>query len=282
MKRTFKVKKNEILIPQELISKDKIPAQVKSRMEELTCLINEKVAALRNAPEGRLRISMQRKSQKPHYYHVTDENTNGTYIPMENMELIKALAQKGYDQKVLKVAKMQLAILDDFNRRYQSNVIEGVWNGLFRGDLVIPAILDDELYARCWSSIPFDGLTLDEGTPFFKTSDGRCVRSKSELIIAETLIRMNIPFRYECPKMLGSVRVHPDFICLNVRTRKEIVWEHFGMMDNPDYAVGMVKKMDSYQKHGFTIGVNFICTMETSKSPIKPEMVKLYVEKFLL
>lgn len=282
MKRKFKVKKSEILVPQELISKDRIPAHLKSRMDELVCLINEKTAALRDAPEGRLRISRQGKGNRPHYYHVTNENSNGEYIPLENMDLIKALAQKGYDQKVLKVARTQLAMLEQFNRRYQSNAIEGVWTGLYRGDLVIPAILDDDLYAERWSAVPFEGLPFDECMPSLITSDGRRVRSKSELIIAEALINMNIPFRYECPKMLGGVLVHPDFTCLNLKTRKEIIWEHFGMMDVPEYACNMVKKISMYQKNGFFAGVNFIHTMETVKHPIKPEMVKHYVENFLL
>lgn len=282
MNKKCKIKKCEILVPQDLISKDRIPSQLKSRMEELERLINEKKFALKHAPEGRLRISLQGKNKRPHYYHVVDENINGEYIPLENEKLVKALAQKSYDEKVLKIAKKQMAQLEQFNRRYQSNAIEGVWNGMFRGDLIIPAILSDDLYARRWSSVSFEGLFFDDNTPVLLTSDGRRVRSKSELIIAETLINMNIPFRYEYPKMLGKVQVHPDFTCLNVRTRKEFVWEHFGMMDVPEYACNMVKKISLYQRHGFFVGINFIHTMETEKSPIKPEMVKHCIEDYLL
>ena len=161
---------------------------------------------------------------------MVDENINGEYIPLENEKLIKALAQKGYDEKVLKVAKKQMAQLERFNHQYQSNMIEGVWNGMFRGDLIIPAILSDDLYARRWSSVTFEGLFFDEDSPVLLTSDGRRVRSKSELIIAEVLISMGIPFRYEYPKTIGKILVHPDFTCLNVRTRKEFIWEHFGMV----------------------------------------------------
>lgn len=282
MKRIFKVKKNEILIPQGLISKDKIPAEVKSRMEELTCLINEKKAALRKAPKGRLRISMQGKNRKPHYYHVTDENTNGVYIPLENMDLIKALAQKVYDQKVLKVAKKQMALLDNFNRRYQSSSVEGVWNGRFRGDLIIPAVVSDDVYVDCWNSVTYEGKPFDENDPVLRISDGRRVRSKSEMIIAEILMSYKIPFRYEFPKRVGGVLVHPDFVCLNVRTRKEIIWEHFGMVDNPEYAKNMLFKMNSYQNNGLIAGTDFIFTMETMKNPVSPEMVKQYVESHLL
>ena len=67
------------------------------------------------------------------------------------------------------------------------------------------------------------------------------VRSKSEVIIADTLARHGVPYRYEYPLKLKSGRdgafrtIHPDFLCLNVRTRAEFYWEHFGLMDDPDY-----------------------------------------------
>ncbi|MCF0222599.1 MAG: hypothetical protein HUK19_09920 [Fibrobacter sp.] len=282
MKRNIKPEKQESCLPQDLISKDRTLAQVRSRIEDLAHLIQEKTLALRHAPEGRLRISMQGRNRRPHYYHVKDENINGEYIPKENMVLIKALAQKGYDQKILKVAKRQISLLEQFIRGYGANAIEDVYSGPFREGLVAPVVWNDNLYAKRWIEVPFEGLPFDENLPPLITSDGRRVRSKSELIIAETLIGMNIPFKYESPKMLGKVRVHPDFTCLNVNTRTEIIWEHFGMMDLSEYACNMVGKMNLYQKHGYRCGVNFIFTMETVKSPIKPEMVKRWAEDCLL
>ena len=51
-----------------------------------------------------------------------------------------------------------------------------------------------------------------------------------------------------------SVVVYPDFTCLNVRTRKEFVWEHFGMIDVPEYCQNMASKMEMYLMNGFCLG----------------------------
>ena len=40
--------------------------------------------------------------------------------------------------------------------------------------------------------------------------------------------------------------LHPDFYCLNLRTRQEFAWEHFGMMDDPDYASTTAEKLRLY------------------------------------
>ena len=75
------------------------------------------------------------------------------------------------------------------------------------------------------------------------TEKGESVKSKSEKIIADKLNMMNIPYCYEVPLYLkGYGYVKPDFKVLNVATRKEYYWEHYGMMDNKDYIIKALKK----------------------------------------
>ena len=73
------------------------------------------------------------------------------------------------------------------------------------------------------------------------TLRGERVRSKSEAMIADTLYRLKIPYKYECPltirRKTGTSRntktIYPDFTCLNVRLRQEFVWEHFNRYGHP-------------------------------------------------
>lgn len=66
---------------------------------------------------------------------------------------------------------------------------------------------------------------------------GERVRSKSEVIIADMLNRKGISYRYEYPVYLKNVgQIYPDFTVLDAIRRREIYWEHLGMMDDPDYA----------------------------------------------
>ena len=70
-------------------------------------------------------------------------------------------------------------------------------------------------------------------------------------MIAETLYKNKIPYRYEWPLSLknenkSTVIFHPDFYCFNVNTRKEYVWEHFGKLDEEKYLLEVVKKLNLY------------------------------------
>lgn len=81
------------------------------------------------------------------------------------------------------------------------------------------------------------------------TEKGEAVRSKSEKIIADKLYMKEIPYVYEQPLYLkGYGYVVPDFKILNVRTKKEYYLEHFGMMDDYEYAKNAIKKIECFQK----------------------------------
>lgn len=75
------------------------------------------------------------------------------------------------------------------------------------------------------------------------TEKGESVKSKSEKIIADKLNMMNVPYCYEGPLyMKGYGHVKPDFKVVNVATRKEYYWEHFGLMSDEEYAKKAIKK----------------------------------------
>jgi len=75
--------------------------------------------------------------------------------------------------------------------------------------------------------------------------------------------------------------VYPDFTCLNVRTRKEFVWEHFGMIDVPEYCQNMASKMEMYLMNGFCLGKNFVMTTETHDRPLNSMMVEKILEQLV-
>ncbi|SOE78781.1 hypothetical protein SAMN05720781_2710 [Fibrobacter sp. UWT3] len=77
------------------------------------------------------------------------------------------------------------------------------------------------------------------------------------------------------------VVVYPDFTCLNVRTHQEFVWEHFGMIDVPEYCQNMASKMDMYLQNGFCMGKNFVMTTETHDRPLNSMMVEKMLEQLV-
>ena len=174
------------------------------------------------------------------YYHRTNpKDLNGKYIPAKDLKLAQALAQKEYDTKVLRAAEKELKTIQKYLLDYPEKTAEQVYDSLHpeRQKLIVPVVEPQNQYIQKWKSVKYEGKGFKENTPEFYTTNGERVRSKSELIIADLLGKENIPYRYEYPVyLMGIGRIYPDFTTLNVRTGKEILWEHLGMMDDAAYA----------------------------------------------
>lgn len=240
---------------------------------------------LKNAPAGRLRIDKCKKQMQ--WYHVTEKSSeHGKYIPLPKIKLAKALAQKDYDTKLLMELKPVLASLRKILKSNALRNVENLYEMMIpcRQQLVNPAYLSDEDFVRQWKSEKYVGKNFDEA--LLTTSNGERVRSKSEVIIADVLNRYNVPYKYERPFTLSlkrkTIEVYPDFTCLNVRLRKEIVWEHFGKMDDSEYLASTMMKLQSYETNGMFLGSELICSMETSYSPFDACKAERLVKKFLL
>ena len=107
----------------------------------------------------------------------------------------------------------------------------------------------------------------------FKTNKGEYVRSKSELIIADRLSGLGIPYRYEAELILGDTVIHPDFTILDIKHRREVYFEHFGMMDNPKYATSAVQRINLYNRNNIVLGDRLFFTVETDSVPLDTEIV---------
>jgi hypothetical protein len=264
----------------------------RARMAELTALLDLKLRALKKSPEGTLRITQSNHSVQ--YYHRTKPTDHtGKYIPATQKEQAAQLAQKDYDKKIVAATKTELKFLSAFLRTYTKLVknhmfAEDVYSKLHKNRrlLVASVKLSDQEFASRWQTISYKKDFSPENKNYL-TAKGEAVRSKSEILIADTLNRMNIPYHYEFPiKLLAEdgtkITVHPDFLCLNPRTHKEFLWEHFGRMDDIEYATGTVRKLNLFAKNGIFPGKNLITTHETSDQPLNTSLIKKIAEEFLV
>lgn len=261
---------------------------LQNRIDGLSSLIQRIQKSLAQAPKGRLRLS--NRGSRTHCYHVTSpEKSRGTYIPNENTTLVRRLAQKDYEQRLLQELECERTILDKAVAALAELKLNLIWMGLpdFRKKLVRPVFLPDTEFVVQWLSAEYPQKPFADEAPVLMTSRGERVRSKSEVIIADTLARLHIPYRYEFPLKLQSgkskpVFVHPDFTCLNVRLRQEFIWEHFGMMDKPDYACKAVHKLKIYQQNNFFPGDNLILSEETTEEPLSSKTVESLAHRYLI
>lgn len=96
---------------------------------------------------------------------------------------------------------------------------------------------------------PKRSLFLQEGL-IHRTSDGRAVRSKSELLIAEALLVAGVDFDFEKALTLGGNTRYPDFTIEDDISGRTVYWEHLGMLDRADYRASWEHKLAWYRTNG--------------------------------
>lgn len=96
-----------------------------------------------------------------------------------------------------------------------------------------------------------------------RTDMGHLVRSKSELVIANKLFQLGIPYKYErlYDGTAAAGRMRPDFSFVTA-DGDLLIWEHLGMLSRPDYLKGWEWKRAWYHKNGFVEGRTLFTSTE--------------------
>lgn len=114
------------------------------------------------------------------------------------------------------------------------------------------------------------------------TSGGVRCRSKSEALIGTRLEERGIKYRYEAGVRLDNGEwIYPDFELELEGIRRFVYLEHFGMVDNPKYAVDKFYRMERYEKNGLYLGVNFFYTFETDNRPLNMKDIDRKIDEIL-
>ena len=258
--------------------------QLEQRKQFLFELMEKVKKRQKRAPEGMLRISNS-NGRVQYYYRENPSVRGGKYISKKEMDNIKKLAQKAYQEKLLESADKEIEAIEAYLGLIPRQLPEDVFTNLTseRQALVTPFFETDEMFLERWESVTYKRKGFPENFPEFLTDKGERVRSKSELIIANMLAKTGIPYRYEYPIYLNGLgTVHPDFMVLNLRLRREFFWEHRGMMDDPAYVENAVRKENAYQMNGIYLGDKLILTSETKASPLNVRQINGVIEHYLL
>ena len=261
---------------------DNITELADTRKQELQTCLDNLQKSLKKAPKGLLRAQPHKNSFQ--YYIISERgDTKGKYLPRKEIRKARAIAQRDYNKAAADILKIEIAALTSLLADYRPNELDEAYTQLHPGRraLVTPICEPDEEFIATWQHLPYTGKPFEINAPEFFTSTGVRVRSKSEVIIAEALYRAGIPFRYEYPiSVKGWGTLYPDFTCLNTTSREEIIWEHFGLMGDPDYAENAVQKISRYAASGYILGKNFIATFESGNTPLSVKQVQAYINAF--
>ena len=264
-------------------------------MEEIIKRIREKLAEnlklsellrtlIRDCPEGHLKLTTTKGY--PRYYWINDGQKK--YLGKKNLDLRRKLAGKDYYLKLLRETEEETKAIQQFLKRLDPKAKIRAYEELHnkRKQYVDPLILPDDLFAERWLEESRRNAALRKNSyekpDGFQTQNGEMVRSKSEKILADTYRYYGILYVYEYPLMLEDGWVFSDFKLLNLRLRKTIYHEHFGRMDDPEYAEGAIHKIQRYERSGYHMGDQIIYTMESSGIPLNMKDVERIIRQTLL
>ncbi len=245
---------------------------IEEREKELIRMRKFVAARLGTAPDGKLRI--KHKNGHAYYYIRHDShNSNGKYLPRTKIKLIRDLAQKEYDEKALSAIDAELSVIKSCRRHWcelPAIPVETVYDEISDElkEMVMPLTESDKHYKKRWCEAEYEQLKYKEEEKKYATERGDFVRSKSEVVIANLLFQKGIPYRYECALQICGRIVYPDFTFLDVKKRKEYYWDHFGVVDDYDYAVKAMRKMRDYSLAGLIAENRIIVTAETLNEPL--------------
>ena len=242
-------------------------------------------ARLENPTLGRLEIT--KREDRVVYYKCTGsakgQRRTKTYLHRTDIDEARKLAQTTYDKKARKIISGQLAAVNEFLFNWDEEKIKSLYGkmSIERRELISPVEIDDETYAAIWQSKQYEPKEFAPGLPELYSNKGERVRSKSEKIIADELLRFEVPYHYEYPLYVDDREVRPDFYALNVRTRKAYIIELLGMMDDPAYARTNVWKLNQYTKEGYFPGKNLLVLYETSELPVDMAAFRILIKNYL-
>jgi hypothetical protein len=233
-------------------------------------------------PEGSLRVTSS--GRFPQYFFRKQGTEKSVYLPAKDKNMVGRIIQRDYDRKALQKLDELKKELDRFMSHYDAKALERLYGGLCEGRkrFVDPLEITDGMFIERWMEE-----NQGEKNPYpepgkYETEKGEIVRSKSEKILADIFHKMRIPYRYEPQVCLNDHRyVYPDFVCLNVRKRKTVYWEHLGLINVNEYANKCYAKLEEYERNGILLGDSLVISMETPENPLNVSQIRRKIELFL-
>jgi hypothetical protein len=226
-----------------------------SKIRQEIADINDELA---HAPLGCLYV--RKKGDRFYYSEYSRGKVKGITL---NESRIYSLARKGYLYNSLNMRRNELNILLSIQSRLQSaKYSRNEDEYLSKFSELDPYLITVPPWQIHWEEGDYVSNSLNPEGLKYRTSRGNLVRSKSERHIANFLERNNIPYRYEAAFHVYTRTLYPDFTILK-SDGSTVVWEHFGMLDDPNYEHSAYIKIREYRDMGYKQNRNLICTDES-------------------
>lgn len=254
---------------------------MKSEYKRLDSEIISLQAQINMLPTGKLICS---KNNNRYKWYQSDGHTK-IYIPKKNSYLAQQLAHKKYlSLKIDELIKKKRAI-KFYLDHYPSQIGKAddlLINNPEYKNLLSPFFIPLSEELHIWQNSSYDKNPKYPEHLLHKSSSGNLLRSKSESIIDMMLYNNKIPFLYECALQINECIIYPDFTIRHPKTGSFYYWEHFGLMDNPEYIKNTCNKIQLYASNGIIPTINLITTYETKDNPLDIDKVDKIISYYFL
>lgn len=253
--------------------------QILDESKRLDSQIKHIQALLQNTPPGN--IFIVHDSNRIKWFH--SHKGKNTYLPKSKREIAEQLSHKKYLNHLLYESIQEKHALDQYLKYHISEVPKSekmITDSPEYHKLLAPFFqpLSEELNNWMYSSYPHNPHYPEQLN--HPAVSGNIVRSKSEAMIDMVLYSNHIPFRYECALDLGESTIYPDFTVRHPKTGQVYYWEHFGIMDNPEYSSKAISKLRLYVAHKIIPSHQLITTYETKDTPLSVNEIRHVVQQY--
>lgn len=239
----------------------------KTRLEKQIVIMEQ---SLEQAPKGTL--IYVKADGKYYYYEQIIENKKKTRIYLKDQGRVKVLFEKKLHQAWLRDYQEELKAVNSYLK----------WsNGMPRTESLLSheamANVMLKAYAE-WQYADYERNPYHPEQLVYQGANGRKVRSKSEGDIDWGLDEGKLPNRYEPKIIMSGKKVYPDFQIIHPITKRVILWEHFGMMDDPEYEKKAYEKIRLYRENGYFPDDNLILTFEDKAHPLTNQKIHSVIQ----
>lgn len=235
---------------------------------------------LKKLPVGSLSVSY---SKGRPYYQKYFQGEKSYLGNREQKEVRDLQVRKTLECMCERIKSNELLILD-FLDKYQTPLPEYVQKTLgeaYRNDQLDLFSAPVRKNKQNWVEQPYKRNSLYPEQLKQKTLRGDFVRSKSEVIIANTYFSKNILYRCEEVIRVGVHTFAPDFSVWVARLDKVKYHEHFGMMHDPVYRERALKKINEYIAAGYRPYEDILFTFDDLDGNIDAQVLDNLIETFM-
>lgn len=249
-----------------------------------------KIAEAISARETAGNIVTRTRYKSGREYHEVYKSIKGgdgfrhsVYLKKSSLKQETELIEKYCAAKALPVLRKALTATADpqnYSRQELQEVFETFYSCFEK--YTPKQYLPDRVLIQKWLSAHVERDYRTEGLRF-RTARGDMVRSKFELMIADVLYALNIPYQYEVPAKFNNRQYLPDFSLLDIVQGRIIYLEAFGMMDNRDYTMNCLNKLKNYEAAGIYPGEKLIVVYDSPEVPFEPKLFQEHMrQRFLI